>query len=374
MSWERPKLREIVERNRALVADKVRSAGPDTVAGLELRRTDPDTMAVLIGMAEHEQHAHLAEQQKQHFLRTATLANLEAEAAEYGIFRKAAAKAGGSVVFSGDDGSIIPAGAIMRRGTDTARFITLAEVVFSGGTATASVQAETAGADGNTAADAKLYLTSPVLGVTNPGTVGPDGLTGGADIESDDDLRYRVYYRKQNPGPGFSPARYAQLAMFQPGVTRAYVWPNGLGAGTVTIAPLFDNHDSGDPTPSAAEVAAVQAYFDAVGDNNDPINRGCCCVPTVFALTAVPVNFTISLTPPTDLVKAAVQAELEDLFRQRDSYGRYEIGPGSTLLGTHIGAAISAAAGEYDHELTSPTGDVASDEGEILVMGAITWS
>ena len=40
---------------------------------------------------------------------------------------------------------------------------------------------------------------------------------------------------------------------------------------------------------------------------------------------------------------------------------------------SHIRAAISSATGEEDHILASPTADVTSQPGELLVMGEITW-
>jgi uncharacterized phage protein gp47/JayE len=44
------------------------------------------------------------------------------------------------------------------------------------------------------------------------------------------------------------------------------------------------------------------------------------------------------------------------------------------LLISHVREAISSAAGEVDHNVISPLADVAADAGEIITMGAITWS
>jgi len=73
------------------------------------------------------------------------------------------------------------------------------------------------------------------------------------------------------------------------------------------------------------------------------------------------------LAPDTEAVRAAVAAELADLIRR-------EAEPEGGLYLSHIREAISLAAGEVDHALVSPVADVAAGTGEIITMGAITWS
>ncbi len=89
---------------------------------------------------------------------------------------------------------------------------------------------------------------------------------------------------------------------------------------------------------------------------------------TVVAPIAVPLNFTISgLNPSNQTVKDAIAAELADLLAR-------EAAPGGTILISHIREAISVAAGEYDHVLTSPSANVTHTTGQIAVMGTITWT
>ena len=87
----------------------------------------------------------------------------------------------------------------------------------------------------------------------------------------------------------------------------------------------------------------------------------------VVAPTAVPLNFTIAVTPNTAAVKAAVEAELRDLIRR-------EAVPGGTLLLSHIREAISLAAGETNYTMTAPSADVALTLGQLTTFGAITWA
>ncbi|MTD32422.1 hypothetical protein [Paludibacterium denitrificans] len=46
---------------------------------------------------------------------------------------------------------------------------------------------------------------------------------------------------------------------------------------------------------------------------------------------------------------------------------------GVTIPFTHLSAAISGSADEWDHQITVPTGDVVCAIGELATMGTITW-
>ena len=191
-------------------------------------------------------------------------------------------------------------------------------------------------------------------------TVAGDGMTGGADTETDVGLRARLLARIQQVPQGGCKSDYEAWALEVPGVTRAWVYPQELGVGTVSVRFVRDSDGSGSAIiPDSSEVAAVQAYLDA--------RRPVTAQLTVLAPTANPLNFTISgLSPSTDTVKAAVQAELQDLLLR-------EAAPGGDVLLSHIRAAISAASGEDDYTLSSPSANVTNGTGQMSTMGSITW-
>ncbi|MDO8706438.1 MAG: baseplate J/gp47 family protein, partial [Sulfuricaulis sp.] len=176
--------------------------------------------------------------------------------------------------------------------------------------------------------------------------------------ETDDSLRARLQERLQEAPQGGSKADYVRWAKEVSGVTRAWCFPLEGGAGTVTVRFVRDD-DATTIIPDAAEIAAVQAHIEEV--------RPTTSVPTVAAPAAVPLAFTIALTPNTVAVQAAVTAELAELIRS-ESY------PGATLLLSHIRAAISAAAGENNNVLTVPAADVVYTDSQIGTMGTITWA
>jgi uncharacterized phage protein gp47/JayE len=129
--------------------------------------------------------------------------------------------------------------------------------------------------------------------------------------------------------------------------------------GVVRVVPLF--YDREDPIPTSPDLVAVAALL------NDPAWKPITAEVDVYAPTAVPVPFTI-VTLDDETVQAAIEAALRDLFRR-------EATPGGVLLISHIREAISTAAGETDHSLTTPSANInlAGDVTQISTLGTITW-
>lgn len=347
----RPSLQNLIDR-----------AQGDIEAGLpgadaRLRRSNLNVLAGLIAGVSHGLHGHMAWLADQVIPDTAEVEYLDRWATLWlNQPRKAAVAATGNVTFTGTSGTLIPAGTSLIR-ADGVEYTTDADATLSAGTVTAAVTAIEAGAAGNAIAGVAVTLTTPIAGVTSAATVASGGLTGGSDTESDDDLRVRLLVRLKEAPHGGASFDYVNWALEVAGVTRAWVYPQELGIGTVTVR--FVRDDDASIIPDAGEVAAVQAYIDAL--------RPVTAQLTVVAPVAVPLNFTIAVTPNTAAVKAAVEAELVDLLRR-------EAEPGGTILLSHIREAISIAAGETNYTLTAPAADVTHTTGQMATMGTITWA
>lgn len=349
MAFQRPTLNEIIERTFADLTSRL------ALQGALLRRSVVGVLARVLAGASHMLHGHLEWIARQAIPDTAD-EWLPRWAAIWGITRKDAEFAEGSVTFTGTiGGTVIPAGTVLRR-SDGVEYTTQADATIAGGTATATVKASEAGSAGNADAGTTLTLVFPIAGVGSSATVAAGGLTNGSDVESDDDLRARLLARIQQPPHGGAAFDYEQWALEVPGVTRAWVYPLHLGPGTVGVT--FVRDDDASIIPDAAEVAAVQAHI----DQKRPVTADV----YVFAPVADPLNFTIQLNPDTAAVRAAVEAELRDLILR-------EAEPGGTLYLSRIREAISVAAGEFDHVLVSPAADVVSATGHIATFGGITW-
>jgi uncharacterized phage protein gp47/JayE len=350
MPLSRPTLKDLVDR----VVTDIESRLPGSDA--RLRRSNLAVLARVIAAAAHGLYGFLVNIARQVIIDTADGDYLERWAAIWGIARTVAVAAAGEVSVTGTTGAVVPAGTELQR-SDGARFISTADATLVAGAATLPVQASEPGAAGNTAAGSQLLLTTAIAGVTSATMVLGDGLIGGADTESDDALRARLLFRIRRPPQGGAASDYEAWAKEVPGVTRVWVFPLYLGAGTVGVFFVRDNDP--DLIPDAGEVTAVADYIEP--------RRPVTAAVTVLAPTPLPVDFTLQVIPDTAAVRAAVEAELEDLFRR-------EASPGGTVLISRIREAISIAAGESDHVLTAPVANVAAGPGEMAVLGAITWA
>ena len=349
--YSRPTLADIVQRVRTDVLSRLST---DDL----LRRADAEVYARVLGGVAHGLYGFIDWLSDQVIYDTADLEFLERWCSIWGITRKVATAASGTVTFVVQAGATIPSNTTLQA-LDGVQYLTTADAVVVGTSATAPVLAVLAAAAGNRLAGQSLTLVSPVAGVQSTTTAGL--LSGGADVETDDALRARLLARIQQPPQGGAAADYIAWALAVSGVTRAWVYPQELGAGTVTVRFVRDNDGTGAAIiPDGTEVAAVQAYIDAL--------RPVTAQVTVVAPAAVPLAFTITgLTPATAAVQLAVQTELQDLILR-------EATPGGTLLVSHMRAAISAATGETDFVLTIPAANVVSTVGNMTTMGAITWA
>jgi uncharacterized phage protein gp47/JayE len=345
--FNRPSLSDIVQRVRTDVLSRLST---DDV----LRRADAEVYARVMGGVAHGLYGFIDWLSAQLLYDTAELEYLERWCSIWGLTRKAAAAATGSVTFTVQAGAVIPSGTLLQA-LDGVQYQTTAAATVVALVATAPVVGVLPAAASNRATGQSQSLVSPVVGVQSTATAG--ALTGGADVETDDALRARLLARIQQPPQGGAANDYSTWALEVAGVTRAWVYPAELGLGTVTLRFVRDL----DATliPDAGEVATVQAYIDA--------RRPITAQVAVLAPAAVALNFSISgLLPATAAVQAAVQAELQDLLLR-------EATPGGTILLSHLRAAISAATGETDYVLVSPTANVTNTTGNMSTMGTITW-
>ena len=350
MSFERPTLSELIARTRADTESRLGS-------GPLLPVSNAAVLSTVLAGAAYALHGHLDWIARQILPDTAEAELLARHAGIWGIARLAATFAVGTATASGIDGAVIRAGTTLRR-ADGATYTADADATIVGGTAAVAVTATLAGDAGDAEAGTALRLVSAISGVTADLTVAADGLTGGADQESDAALRARVLARIQAPPHGGNAADYIAWAFAgHPEVTRAWVYPLEIGVGTVTVRFCTDGATVGG-IPEAAVVAAVQDYIDTV--------RPVTAAVEVRAPVALALNLTIAPSPDTAAVRTAIELALADVIR-RDGE------PGGTIRVSRLREAISGASGEEYHALTSPTADVVYATGRLPVLGTITW-
>ncbi len=349
MPFKRPSLSELINRIRDGIFSRLTFE--------QLRRSDAEVYAKEIAGASHELHGHLQFIAQNVLYDTSTSEYLDRWASIWlKQPRLAATAATGNVTVTGTNGVTIPAGTVLVS-ADGIEYSTNADATIAGGSALLNVTALTTGANTNLSAGSQLSLTTPITGVGSTATVDSNGISGGTDHEDDAKLRARLLARIQQPPHGGAAHDYVNWALEVPGVTRAWVYPMELGLGTVTVR--FVRDDDASLIPNAGEVAAVYDYIEA--------RRPVAAQLTVIAPVAVPLNLTITATPNTAEVRAAIETELRDLIRRESE-------PGGTILLSHIREAISIAAWETNYVMTSPSADVTNTTGNMTTFGTITWA
>lgn len=350
MAWTRPTLTELITRIEADYVSRL------TGGGTLLRRSVAKVLARVNAGAIHLAYGFGEYWARQVIPDTAEKENLDRWAKIWGIARKAATYTTFNAVFAGTDATLIPIGTELTR-ADGQLYVTTANGTIAAGTATIPCTASAAGAASGLDGGEVLSMSSPIAGINSQPTVSGTGIVDGSDQEDDESLLDRLLTRIQTPPHGGNAQDYVTWAKEVAGVTRAWAYPNHLGDGTVGLAFVRDD-DSGSIIPDSGEVDAVQDYI----DERRPVTADL----TVFAPVAVPLAFTITGIADAT-IRAAVQAELEDLIRR-------EAEPGGTIYLSRIREAISKAEGEFDHGLTLPAANVTTTTGQITTMGAITWA
>lgn len=350
MTYTRPTLTELIDRVIADISSRVTG-----VDGAVLRKS----LLGVIGRAEagaiHMLYGYIDWVSRQVIPDTAEKEYLERWCAIWGIARKTSSFSTTTVLLLGTAGSTVPAGTVLQR-QDGVQYTTLADGTFSGTTLSVAVKASAAGAEGNAPSGSAVFLLSPIAGVQGVASL-KTAAAGGEDVENDARLLARLLERIRKPPQGGSASDYVTWALEVSGVTRVWVYPRQMGAGTVTV--LFVCDDSNDIIPSPSKVVEVQSRLDAAR----PVTA------EVFAATpiAAPLNPSIKLRPNTPAVQAAVRAELEDML-VRDAV------PAGTILISRIREAVSLAAGEDDNVVLSPAADVPNATGHFPTLGTITFS
>lgn len=349
MPFSRPSLPALINQVRA---DMLQRLGLDE----PLRRADAEVFSRVLAAGVHGLYGHLEFLSRQVMPDTAESEYLDRHAATWlPEGRKPASAATGSVTFTVLPGAVIPAGTQLQS-LDGVAYATTADATGTAPTYTAPVQAVAPAEASNRPTGQALSLVSPVAGVQPTATAG--ALSGGSDVESDDALRDRLLARIRRPPQGGTNDDYIGWTLEVAGVTRAWCTQLAPGSAEVIVRFVRDADVSG-LIPDSGEIATVQAYLDA--------RRPVTAQVTVLAPVAAPINFTVDdLLPDTPSVRAAIEAELAALITR-------EAVPGGTIYISHIRAAISAAAGENDYTLITPTANVVASSGHIHTMGAVTW-
>lgn len=312
---------------------------------------------------------------------------LEAWGALKNVYRKSATVATGAVTFTGapNNPTPIPAGTTVVRGDGETYTTNASASIGAGGTVTVAVTDTTPGSNGNCAAGTVLTLGTAITGVQSGGFAAV-AFTGGADVELDAAFGARVMAAFQSSPQGGAKGDYLTWALQVAGVTRAWVVPNGFGAGTVTVYFMMDNAEvaqGGFPQGTNGVAAGDSARgVAATGDQLTVANyifplQSVTALVYACAPIANPINFTIAnLTNASATTKAAISAAISGVMLSNGSPGGVTLPNGSaggTIDLSDIESAIGAIAGTQGFVITSPTGNITSTAGQLATLGTVTY-
>lgn len=228
------------------------------------------------------------------------------------------------------------------------------------------VSSFTFGHSANLAGGSSVSFTSIVSGADTTAYVQFEGLSGGSDLESDEDFRNRYLYAYQHPVSYFNVAEIVTTCQKVAGVTRVFVQETTPDVGQVTIYFMRDNDEN--PIPTSQNVTDVKAELlkikPAHVDKADVI---------VAAPTPQILNFSFSsLEPNTETMRQAINNSLEAFFSEVPAVGEKL---SSKAYNSAIYYTVDPSTGELvkSFTLAEPIGDKIPKPSEIYVLGTITW-
>jgi uncharacterized phage protein gp47/JayE len=235
----------------------------------------------------------------------------------------------------------------------------------------ANVTSTIAGSAGNQESGAQFTLLNTMPGVSSTSYVNQNGITGGADVESDDQFRDRVLYRVRNPVAHFSVQAIEDILYSIAGITRVWVLPITPSAGHVTIYYVRDN--DANIIPSPADLIAVRDQIPTPAELPE-------ANIIVDAPTPLPINFNFaSITPDTQGMRTAITGALTQFFQESVAIGK-KLNPINTINVNQytkpIQTAVDTQTGQslIDFSLTLPAGSIAVTDTELPVLGTVVFA
>jgi len=289
--------------------------------------------------------------------------------ADGSLGRKAATYAKGALRFEGSvAGTLIPIGSVLTGNNGVEYQTVTAGAISSDLAGSANAVALTSGVIGNLPDGEALFLSPAIDGVTSAFAVGD--MTGGVDMETDEQLRERVLFRIRQPPMGGDANDYVAWAMAVPGVTRAWCSPLEMGMGTVTVRFMMDDVRAGNGGfPLQEDCDMVAEYL----DTQRPV-----AVKDFFVEAPIPepIDFTITkLLDDSESARAGIEASVTDMLRIRAAPAHAVDGvaqAAQTIYAAWVSEAILDAPGvdEFalvmtDHYMPSP--------GHMAVLGSIHY-
>ncbi|MFC3074699.1 baseplate J/gp47 family protein [Shinella pollutisoli] len=367
-----PKARELAARFAASVEDGLLAIRPDLdpVALSRAVRSPRGVFAQLgraVVLVVSEIHEHVAYWARQYFPDTAEDEHVLRHAGIWGIDQRTPVAAIGSVLLEGDPGFPIPVSTEFSSGDGVLYRTTEAAVIGPAGTVTVAAVAVEAGPEGNLEAGIRLTTVVAEPRIARASVDGP--FVGGVGEWTMEELAAATLaHIRQRPHGGAAFDYPTWLASRFP-VAAVNVVEDWIGRGSVGIVVMMRDADGSPRVPSAGEVEAMQDFLGAPGSQTGV--RPVTARVVVVAGEIVELPLTVRVRPDTPLTRAAVKEAWKRFVATiGDAEDEENAGPiGARIEKSRIGEAISAAAGEYAHDLITPAATYTLARTEYPVAG-----
>lgn len=380
MPYQRPTLSELRSRNRQFITSELENTGE------LLRFSNLRIMADMDAGMSHLHFAYLDWIARQSNPFTAEDEWLAAWGALKNVYRKdATAATGPKVSFKkGSVGAIVPAGTLLNRSNGVQYSLDQAVTISADNTGTGSVTAvlpdsdsSLSAADGNAPAGTTLTLDSAIDGVDSS-AVAVEAITGGANMEEEEAFRKRVLQAYQADAEGGSEDDYKRWALEVPGVTRAWVAPRLLGAGSIGLYFMCDGDDrTNHGFPVGTDGVATKEKYPYGKATGDQLRVADYIFPLRPATTVVwacsplqhVIDFDIGGIPDAGAdVVAAIESAIDEVFFDNGE-------PGGKIFLSDLSLAIGAIDGTRGFVLNQPAGTfIQLNAGALPLRGQINFS
>lgn len=282
-----------------------------------------------------------------------------------------AKKAIGSVTIEGVAGTVLASGIVLASSGSNTYITTAGGTIAAGGTVVVTAEAVTAGTAGNLETGVQLSTVAayPEISKVTVATA----FAGGTDEEEPESVQERYLQRIREPPMGGSAPDYKAWVGNVASVYAVKVVEDWIGRGSVGLVIALRNDDGTPRVPTELELAAISNYLGAQGSQTGVRPVTARVVPLAAELVNVPVS--VRLRPDGALTRAAVQSAFDRFIATigDDDDMQNESPIGATIEPSRISEAISAADGEYSHDLTIPAARYTLGVKTCPVATAITW-
>jgi uncharacterized phage protein gp47/JayE len=277
----------------------------------------------------------------------------------------------GNVDIEGAAGTPLPAGLEIASSDGVIYRTSEPAVIGPNGGTTVQAKATVAGPSGNIEAGIRLRTVTAFAEISRI-TVSEGGIAGGAPAMSPAELAAATMaHIRQRPhgGAGFDYQTWLAEKFDVRAVKPITDW---IGRGSVgVVVAMRDGNSARAPTES--EMAEQLAYLGAPGSSSGvrPVTAHVVMVPA--RMRQIPI--TVRLRPDTVATRAAVQEAFEAFVAtigdENDEQNESPIG--AIIEPSRISEAISAASGEYAHDLITPAARFTLARDEYPLPGAIKF-